>query len=128
MSSSQVDLGKHASGLNPKKNPVLYPDDRRLHFWIRPSMLAILLIVALIPIVAAWVQYLVFGLPDVPASPPTLTHVASSPHGFPAWLRITHYVNFFFIVLLARSGISILFDHPRLYWNITPSRARPGFV
>jgi len=109
--------------VNPKKNPVLYPDDRRLHFWIRPSILAILLIVAVIPLVVAWLQYLVFGLPGVPASPHTLPHVASAPHGFPAWLRITHYVNFFFIVLLARSGLSILFDHPRLYWNI---HSQPG--
>jgi thiosulfate reductase cytochrome b subunit len=26
-------------------------------------------------------------------------------------------VNFFFLMLLARSGLSILMDHPRLYWN-----------
>jgi Ni,Fe-hydrogenase I cytochrome b subunit len=38
--------------------------------------------------------------------------------GFPAWLRIAHYVNFLFIVLLIRSGLSILVDHPRLYGNI----------
>jgi len=35
----------------------------------------------------------------------------------PLWLRITHYVNFLFLTLLARSGIQILSDHPRLYWN-----------
>ena len=40
------------------------------------------------------------------------------PHGFPAWLRITHYVNFFFIILLVRSGLQILMEHPRLYWNV----------
>ena len=40
------------------------------------------------------------------------------PHGFPAWLRITHYVNFFFMILLVRSGLQILADHPRLYWNV----------
>ena len=40
------------------------------------------------------------------------------PHGFPAWLRITHYVNFFFIILLIRSGLQILMEHPRLYWNV----------
>src|SRR5262245_43485644 len=118
MSSFPVASSQHASGVDPKKTPVMYPDDRRLHFWIRRSMLAILLIVALIPFVVAWLQYLVFGLPGVPASPHTLPDVAGAPHGFPAWLRITHYVNFFFIILLARSGLSILADHPRLYWNI----------
>jgi thiosulfate reductase cytochrome b subunit/uncharacterized protein YggT (Ycf19 family) len=108
---------------NPKHNPVLYPPDRRLQFGVRPSTVAILLSVALIPIVLAWLQYAIYGLPDVPASPRMMPDVASAPHGFPAWLRITHYVNFFFIVLLARSGLSILFDHPRLYWNV---HSRPG--
>jgi len=37
--------------------------------------------------------------------------------GFPLWLRLTHYVNFLFLTLLIRSGIQILSDHPRLYWN-----------
>jgi sulfoxide reductase catalytic subunit YedY len=37
--------------------------------------------------------------------------------GFPLWLRITHYINFLFLTLLVRSGIQILSDHPRLYWN-----------
>lgn len=35
----------------------------------------------------------------------------------PAWLRITHLLNFFLIVLLVRSGIQILADHPKLYFN-----------
>ncbi len=37
---------------------------------------------------------------------------------FAAWIRITHYVNFLFLVLLIRSGVQILMDHPRLYWNV----------
>lgn len=37
--------------------------------------------------------------------------------GFPKWLCITHYVNFLFLTLLIRSGIQILADHPRLYFN-----------
>ena len=36
---------------------------------------------------------------------------------FPAWLRITHVINFVFIGVLIRSGIEILSSHPRLYWN-----------
>src|SRR5215469_6329291 len=105
MSSFPVASSQHASGVNPKKNPVTYPDDRRLHFWIRPSMLAVLLIVALIPLVVAWLQYLIFGLPSVPPSPHTLPEGATAPRGYPAWLRITHYTNSFFTFLLARSGI-----------------------
>lgn len=37
--------------------------------------------------------------------------------GFSHWLTITHFFNFLFITLLMRSGIQILSDHPRLYWN-----------
>ena len=77
MSSFPAASNQHASGVNPKKNPVMYPDDRRLHFWIRPSILAVLLVVALIPVVVAWLQYLIFGLPGVPASPHTLPEVAT---------------------------------------------------
>ncbi|HEV2320713.1 MAG TPA: molybdopterin-dependent oxidoreductase, partial [Verrucomicrobiae bacterium] len=43
---------------------------------------------------------------------------AGAPQGFPAWLRVTHYVNFLFLILMIRSGLQILFDHPRLYWNV----------
>jgi methionine sulfoxide reductase catalytic subunit len=37
--------------------------------------------------------------------------------GFPFWLRLSHYINLLFLTLLIRSGIQILSDHPRLYWN-----------
>jgi hypothetical protein len=30
-------------------------------------------------------------------------------------LSVTHYVNLLFLVLLIRSGLQILMDHPRLY-------------
>ena len=36
---------------------------------------------------------------------------------FPAWLRITHWLNFLFLSLLVRSGLEILSAHPKLYWN-----------
>ena len=36
---------------------------------------------------------------------------------FPAWLRLSHFLNLLFIGLLIRSGIEILASHPRLYWN-----------
>ena len=37
--------------------------------------------------------------------------------GFPHWIGITHYINLIFITLLIRSGIQILAQHPRLYFN-----------
>ncbi len=51
-----------------------------------------------------------------------------APHpflGFPAWLRVTHWINVFFIGLLVRSGIQILSSYPRLYlgYHSTPRTA-----
>jgi DMSO/TMAO reductase YedYZ molybdopterin-dependent catalytic subunit/thiosulfate reductase cytochrome b subunit len=93
-----------------------FPADRRIRVWIRPSVLLVFGIVALGPVVLAWVQYLVAGLPHVsglldPAE-------AGTVHGFPLWLRSAHYANLLLMVLLVRGGLSILMDHPRLYWNV----------
>ena len=112
MDSFEGARGRPESGEDPKINTVLYPPDRRPYFWMRPSLWVILILVALVPMAVAWLQYLIFGLPNVPASPQGLPEVAGTPHGFPVWLRVTHYVNFLFIILLARSGLSILADRP----------------
>ncbi|RTL36069.1 MAG: hypothetical protein EKK48_27325 [Candidatus Melainabacteria bacterium] len=37
--------------------------------------------------------------------------------GFPVWLRVQHVLNLFLMMFIIRSGIQILADHPRLYWN-----------
>src|SRR5436309_6042282 len=44
-------------------------------------------------------------------------HVVIASLGFPAWLRVTHFINLLFIGLLIRSGLQILGAHPRLYWQ-----------
>ena len=67
---------------------------------------------------AAYVQWALSGLPVLPSNQSVTAETATEPSGFPAWLRITHYVNLLFMVLLVRSGLQILMDHPRLYWNV----------
>ena len=42
---------------------------------------------------------------------------------FPAWLRITHFINFIMMGFLIRSGWEVLASHPRLYWN---NQCTPG--
>ncbi len=101
---------------NPKDNPIHFPSDRGLHLWTHWSWLIALLVAALVLFALAWLQYLLFGLPQI-AVPPQVGSLAPAQIGFPAWLRLAHYVNFLFIILLMRSGLSILMDHPRLYWN-----------
>jgi sulfoxide reductase catalytic subunit YedY len=38
--------------------------------------------------------------------------------GFPPWLRWAHFFNLFLMTFIMRSGVQILADHPRLYWNV----------
>src|SRR6478735_7743019 len=84
---------------------------------IRYKTLLVLASPLIVPTVIAYLQWAIAGLPAVPPVPADLPG-AAEPHGFPAWLRITHYVNFLLLILLVRSGLQILMDHPRLYWNV----------
>ncbi|MDQ2753591.1 MAG: cytochrome b/b6 domain-containing protein, partial [Bacteroidota bacterium] len=95
---------------------VHYPADRRAYLGIKPYMKIILLVLFCGSFGAAWLQYLLFGLPANPSSAFAPLQ-AESPSGFPIWINLSHWVNFFFLMLIIRSGLSILADHPRLYWN-----------
>lgn len=48
----------------------------------------------------------------------------NAPVGFPAWLGWQHFLNLFLMIFIIRSGVTILADHPRLYWtrNSTPGQ------
>src|SRR5579872_524223 len=80
----------------------------------------ILLLVSpvLLLVAAAYVQWGTLGLPTLTTSHAMIPQTGSEPYGFPAWLRVTHYLTFLFMILLIRSGLQILMDHPRLYWNV----------
>src|SRR5690349_8976399 len=43
--------------------------------------------------------------------------MTSYPLDFPIWVRLTHWFNALFLILLVRSGIEILAAHPKLYWD-----------
>jgi thiosulfate reductase cytochrome b subunit len=58
-----------------------------------------------------WFQQFVARYPGVPKLAPAVDS------GFPLWLRVEHFLNMFFMFFIIRSGIQILADHPRLYWN-----------
>jgi sulfoxide reductase catalytic subunit YedY len=96
--------------------PIHYPTDRRMFIAVKTYMLVIFAIIILTPIGIAWLQYILIGLPVDPAFSIPST-IFTSATGFPIWLNLSHWVNFFFLVLIIRSGLSVLADHPRLYWN-----------
>lgn len=96
---------------------VHYPADRRFRIWIRPSILIGAGIVVLSLIAAAWFEVIAIGMPSIRPVPQIYPSNFAGPHGFPPVVRYSHFLNFFFVMLLIRSGISILMDHPRLYSN-----------
>jgi DMSO/TMAO reductase YedYZ molybdopterin-dependent catalytic subunit/thiosulfate reductase cytochrome b subunit len=49
--------------------------------------------------------------PCIPLAPPV-------PAGMPAFVRWTHVLSFFLLVVIVRSGLQILADHPRLYTKV----------
>ena len=117
---------------------VHYPPDRGFRLWIRPSVLALTGAIVLIPLILAWIQRAICGLPHIP-SPSELEASAPGPPGFPAWVCWSHFFNTLFLFMLMRSGLSILMDHPRLYLNdhctpgtewlrLTPRKVTPDNV
>ena len=96
---------------------VHYPKDRRFRIWIRPYILIGIAVAVSLAVLAAWIEVAVAGLPHIPTVPQIYPNNFAGPHGFPLWVRYCHFFNFFFVMLLIRSGLSILVDHPRLYFN-----------
>lgn len=95
------------------------PDDRRLVVILSRRSIIWLAVIVCVPILLAWVQVLAFGIHSASAPIGGITAGAPNgePRGFPVWIRWTHFANLLFIFLVMRSGVSILMDHPRLYWN-----------
>jgi len=96
---------------------VHYPEDRRFRVWLSSRALLIAFALVLGPLLLAWLQHAIFGLPHLGPSSASAEGTPSGPHGFPFWVRWSHFSNLFFLFMLIRSGLSILMDHPRLYWN-----------
>ncbi|NQD71408.1 molybdopterin-dependent oxidoreductase [Sphingobacterium shayense] len=105
----------------PAQHAVHYPADRRLYIGLRKEVWYIICLTVVIFFGAAWLQYLIQGLPADPSA--KLLNNSKGSSGFPWWVVLCHWVNFFFLILLIRSGLSVLADHPRLYWN---NSCRPG--
>jgi sulfoxide reductase catalytic subunit YedY len=80
--------------------------------WVLPTAAALLVIVIAI---AQELRMLPAVQEFIRAYPGAVdVHVYS---GFPLWLRLIHFFNLFMMFFIMRSGIQILADHPRLYFN-----------
>ena len=73
---------------------VHYPPDRRFRLWIRPSIVVALAVLVALPVLAAWIDVLVVGLPHIPPVPQIFPNNFAGPHGFPVWVRYCHFFNF----------------------------------
>jgi hypothetical protein len=91
---------------------VHYPQDRRFRIWVRPSILIGIAAAIALLLFAAWIEFGLVGLPYVPPIPQVYPNNFAGPHGFPLWVRYCHFFNFLFVMMLIRSGLSILMDHP----------------
>lgn len=83
---------------------------------MRIDVKTLLFLVSLLLIAVALIKWGMLGLPALPSM--ISMSGMMEPQGFPVWLRIGHYVNLLFLILLVCSGLQILMDHPRLYWNV----------
>jgi sulfoxide reductase catalytic subunit YedY len=86
--------------------------------WIRPRLLLLTIVLVVVPFGVAWMQFALFGLPYIHVFTFAELHNSAVQPGFPAWLRIAHYANFLLMTLIICSGLSILWDHPRLYRSV----------
>lgn len=94
------------------------PDDRRMALVLRRRYIILFVLVIAVPVLLAWLQVLMLGIHSANAPVAGITAGApGEPRGFPVWIRWTHFANVLFLFLVMRSGLSILMDHPRLYWN-----------
>lgn len=104
------------TSFNAQEKEVHYPQDRKFYFILKRNFLFVAFLAVLIPFLFAWIQYWMFGLPPDPSLMLPKNNEVSV-RGFPIWVIFCHWLNFFFLIILIRSGLSILFDHPRLYWK-----------
>src|SRR5579864_553484 len=96
---------------------VHYPPDRRFRIWIRASVVKLVFSLVALLVAAAWIDFCLAGLPEIAPVTQVRPDNFAGPNGFPLWVRYCHFFNFLFVTMLIRSGLSILVDHPRLYFN-----------
>jgi methionine sulfoxide reductase catalytic subunit len=82
--------------------------------WI---LLPLVILAVVLHVGSVWLLETNFGQAMVRSYPGTVRVPVIEAHGFPWWLRLSHLFNLVLMIVIIRSGLQILADHPRLYWN-----------
>lgn len=102
--------------------------------WLKRAakVVAVALVVSLLLVIAArWLRTLDPVAEFIAAYPGHLAPPATAEPGFPAWLRWQHFLNFYFMVVIVRTGFGLRSERPAAYWQARPrslfaaGRARP---
>ena len=102
---------------------VHYPPDRRFRVWLKPSIVGTVLVLVGLPVLIAWGQAAVFGLPYIQPVLPYSQSSATGPHGFPVWVRYCHFFNFLFLTMLMQRPVdsdgssAAVFQQPLHAWH-----------
>ena len=116
-----VDPKEFAGGI--PQDMARFPEIRIGPWWVttRQSLLFLIPLGVIGAILAVFTCRFLRTLPliqqFITTYPGTGAFAPPLPDGFPLWLRVCHWLNFFLLLFMIRSGIQILADHPRLYLN-----------
>lgn len=79
---------------------------------------AALIVFAVLVLVAQWYRSTTAGAEFIAAYPGETELPEGAPVGFPAWLNFQHFLNAFFIILIARTGWLVrTTQRPAAYWT-----------
>lgn len=81
------------------------------------GVLGALIVFALLVLLAQWYRSTTVGAEFIAAYPGETELPEGAPVGFPAWLNFQHFLNAFFIILIARTGWLVrTTQRPAAYW------------
>ena len=79
---------------------------------------AALIVFAVLVVLAQWYRSTTMGAEFIAAYPGETELPEGAPVGFPAWLNFQHFLNAFFIILIARTGWLVrTTQRPAAYWT-----------
>lgn len=111
---------KPVTPAKPKREPVMI-GSRTLAQWVKLGVLCVVgaVVAAAIIVLAARGVTTLPGVPAFLQRFPGEYHLpATAEPGFPAWARWTHFLNFFLMILIIRTGLQVRYQQkPPAFWT-----------